>query len=126
MTKVDIGELKDLIKRQPEIVATVAFAQRIIINGAVNLGDYTSIIIAGSDETTPEIIVSKSELIRLAHESIEKYGSTVGRKWWVTNHDAPIESKRVSGPYTSSADAGLARDILEKFEDNHNYWIEEL
>jgi hypothetical protein len=47
-------------------------------------------------------------------------------KWWVTNHDAAPENKRVSGPYSSSADAGRAREILERFEHHHNYWIEEL
>lgn len=48
------------------------------------------------------------------------------KAWWVTNHDAPVESKRVSGPYTTNADAGMARALLERFEQHHNYWIEEL
>lgn len=47
-------------------------------------------------------------------------------KFWVTNHDTVPENKRVSGPYTTSADAGRAREILERFEHHNNYWIEEL
>lgn len=46
--------------------------------------------------------------------------------FWVTNHDTTPENKRVSGPYTTSADAGRAREILERFEHHHNYWIEQL
>lgn len=47
-------------------------------------------------------------------------------RFWVTNHDTVPENKRVSGPYTTSADAGKARAILERFENHNNYWIEEL
>lgn len=47
-------------------------------------------------------------------------------RFWVTNHDTVPENKRVSGPYTTSADAGRAREILERFEGHNNYWIEEL
>lgn len=50
----------------------------------------------------------------------------IERKWWVTNHDAPEYAKRVSGPYTTVEDASLAREILERFEQHHNYWLEEI
>lgn len=127
MSKVDVGDLKKLIKQQPDMAATVAFAQRILLISAANFGDFTSFVVAGREETTPEIIVSKTELVKFAREVIEKHGTSgPSMSWWVTNHDAPEESKRVSGPYSTSADAGRAREILERFEHHHNYWIEEL
>lgn len=47
--------------------------------------------------------------------------------WWVTNHDTTPDNKRVSGPYSSSKDAGLAREIIErKTKSDINYWIEHL
>lgn len=49
------------------------------------------------------------------------------KEWWVTNHDAPADNKRVSGPYSTSHDAAKAREAIERIKDtNINYWIEEL
>lgn len=65
---------------------------------------------------------SISEIMNIGvDDTAEKIGN-----WWVTNHDTVPENKRVSGPYTTSADAGRARTILERFEQHNNYWIEQL
>lgn len=88
-------------------------------------------------------IVSKAHMKQSAIERVErelkKMNENIGSaatkvelamtpqaKFWVTNHDAPEASKRVSGPYSTSADAARARSLLERFEQRHNYWIEEL
>lgn len=72
MAKVDIGELKELIERQPDLQPTLALGTRIILNTGVNLGDYASIILCGTDEMTPETIISKKELVRFAKDVLEK------------------------------------------------------
>lgn len=72
MTKVDIGELKELIEKNPDITLTLALASRLILNTSVNLGDYVTFIVAGIDDVTPEIVVSKKELRRFAKDVLEK------------------------------------------------------
>lgn len=71
--KYNIGELKKLLENEPEMAETVAFAQRIILITAANFGDFTSFIVCGREETTPEIVILKSELLKFAHEVIDKY-----------------------------------------------------
>lgn len=73
MTKVDIGELKELIKRQPDLATNVAHGMRIILTPQNNLGDYASFIVYGPEEGTPEIIMRKDELLRFAKEVISKF-----------------------------------------------------
>lgn len=48
------------------------------------------------------------------------------RSWWVTNKDATIDNQRVSGPYSTSEDAALARQIIEKHSGDHTFWLEQL
>lgn len=72
MSKVEIGELKELITNQPDIAPTLALATKIIWTGNKQLGDYTSIMIAGTDEFTPEIIISKKELRAFAQKVLEE------------------------------------------------------
>lgn len=126
MTKIDIGELKELIAKQPKIIESVALANRILINSAVELGDFVSIIIYGTESISPEILIRKTELLRLSRESIDRYGQKEQRTWWVTNPQDSSGKRRISGPYTTSADAGVARSILEKNDDRCDYyWIEQ-
>lgn len=72
MTKVDIGELKELLEKQPDLAPTLALGTRLILNSKVNLGDYASMIVFGTDEMTPEIVMPKKELRRFAEEILEK------------------------------------------------------
>ena len=44
------------------------------------------------------------------------------RTWWVTNHDT---NTKVAGPFTTSDDAAVCREQLEKRESHHNYWIQQ-
>ncbi len=46
--------------------------------------------------------------------------------WWVTSHDTPGEPIRIAGPFSTIGDASRARQILERAEDHHNYWLEKL
>jgi hypothetical protein len=47
--------------------------------------------------------------------------------WWVTNQDTTPDNKRVTGPYSTAADAAKAREALERYTGtNINYWVEEL
>lgn len=48
------------------------------------------------------------------------------RKYWVTNKDRPLENQRVLGPFTTAADAGVARYYIESKSGDHTFWIEEL
>jgi hypothetical protein len=70
--KVDIGELEELIKNQPDLAPTLALGKRLILNTSTNLGDYASMIVFGTEEMTPEIVISKKELRRFAEEILEK------------------------------------------------------
>lgn len=72
MTKVDIGELKEIITGSPDITPTLALGTRIIMTNNQRLGDYTTFIVAGVDEFTPEIVITKKELKRFAQEVLEK------------------------------------------------------
>lgn len=47
------------------------------------------------------------------------------RTWWVTNHDAPEDSKWVAGPFTTDSDAAVCREHLERRESHRNYWLEQ-
>lgn len=70
--KVDIGELKELLKAQPDLTPTLAVAQKIVLTPTDNLGDFASIIILGTEETSPEMIILKKELISFAEAVLEK------------------------------------------------------
>lgn len=72
MSQVDVGDLEKLITARPELVATMALGKRIILNNAVNLGDYVPFIVCGVDEFSPEIVIKKDELVRFAKEVLEK------------------------------------------------------
>lgn len=74
MSKVDIGELEELIKRQPDLAANVAHGMRVILANTTQMGEYASFIVYGPHEGTPEIIIRKDELLRFAKEVIEKVG----------------------------------------------------
>jgi hypothetical protein len=100
MSKVDIGDLKKLILKQPDIATRLALAIRMIHTPNVNLGDYTSFIIAGTEEFTPEIIVKKTELLKFAREFIERH-----------DQERLIEIERV-------VNAGLRRAFLNGQTDH--------
>ena len=70
--KVDVGELKELLKAQPDLTPTLAVAQKIVLTPTDNLGDFASIIILGTEETSPEMIILKKELISFAEAVLEK------------------------------------------------------
>lgn len=72
MSKENTGELEKILKAQPSLAAEMALGKRLILNTSVNLGDYVSFIVMGTEEMTPEIIISKAELRRFANEILEK------------------------------------------------------
>lgn len=57
-----------------------------------------------------------------------RYEQSRNREWWVTRHDGPKNAAimKIAGPFTTSEDAGVARQQLEKAESHHNYWIEKI
>lgn len=73
MSQVDIGELKELIDKNPDIAATLSLGTRVILGGQnVNLGDYTTFIVFGIDEMSPEIVIKKEELRRFAQDVLDR------------------------------------------------------
>lgn len=73
MSQVEIGELKELIAKNPDIAATLTLSNKLILGGQnINLGDYTTFLVAGIDEISPEIVIKKAELLRFANEVIER------------------------------------------------------
>lgn len=47
---------------------------------------------------------------------------TLEPRWWVVDHTTDT---KYAGPFTTAADAGKARTILERFdESDRNYWIQ--
>jgi len=46
--------------------------------------------------------------------------------WYVTNKDDPRNAVVIAGPFSTSRDASLAREIIEKHNDRNNLWIERL
>ena len=74
MSKVNIGELKNLIKKQPKIAETLAYADCVVLTNHNTLGDFTGFMVIGSKDTTAEIIISKQKLREFALEIIDKTG----------------------------------------------------
>lgn len=70
MSKVDIGDLEKIVKKDPEIESTIAFASSVRLLNISNLGDFTSFIVIGMEDTTNEIIVLKTELLKFANKVI--------------------------------------------------------
>jgi len=48
------------------------------------------------------------------------------RKYWVTDKDRPVDNQRILGPFTTAADASVARYYVESKSGDHTFWIEEL
>lgn len=72
MAKVDIGKLKKMLKKQPELETTLAVGLKGIVCNYSSLGEYASIMIVGTEESTPEILMQKSELRKFAQEILAK------------------------------------------------------
>lgn len=72
MGKVEVGKLKELITNQPDMAATLALGTKMVFTNNKQLGEFTSFLVAGTDEITPEILIRKSELKRFAKEVLEK------------------------------------------------------
>lgn len=72
MAKVDIGKLRKMLRAQPDMATSVAYGIKAIVANDRNFGDFASIIIMGAEDSTPEIVMQKTELIRFAHEILTK------------------------------------------------------
>jgi len=68
MAKVDIGKLRKMFRKEPELAATVAYASKAILINTESFGEYATFMVFGQEESTPEIIISKAELLRFANE----------------------------------------------------------
>lgn len=68
----DTGALKKMLTAQPEMAPTLACGVRAIVCNDTSFGDFASIMIVGTEDATPEIVMSKTELIRFAHEILTK------------------------------------------------------
>lgn len=74
MAKVDIGKLKKLIKKEPEMAEQLAYGTKAILCNVNNMGEFASFMIFGTDSGTPEIVMRKDELLRFAREIEAKVG----------------------------------------------------
>lgn len=72
MAKVDIGKLRKMLKAQPEMQTRVAHGIKAIVANDRNFGDFATIVVIGFDESTPEILMQKTELVRFAQEILAK------------------------------------------------------
>lgn len=72
MTKVEVGNLKELLKAQPDMETQLALGIKAIVCNDASLGDYASIMILGTEQTSPEIVMPKAELRRFAQEILDK------------------------------------------------------
>lgn len=79
MAKVDIGKLRKMFNKEPDIAATVAYGTRMIMCNTETFGDFATFIIYGHEDGTPEIIMRKDELLRFAREIEAKLGGQNGR-----------------------------------------------
>lgn len=75
MAKVDIGSLKRLLKRYPELKANLAYARTIILCNTEGLGDFVTIMVVGEDDISPETLILKEELLKFAR-SVEAHFGT--------------------------------------------------
>lgn len=72
MSKVEVGKLKELLKAHPDMGTQLAFGVRGVVCNNTSLGDYASIMIMGANDSTPEIVMAKTELRRFAQEVLDK------------------------------------------------------
>lgn len=72
---MNIGELRKMLKAQPEMASSIAYGIKAIVANDRGLGEFASIIVLGAESSTPEILMQKSELIRFANEILAKLES---------------------------------------------------
>lgn len=72
MAKVDIGKLRKMLKAQPEMETSIAYGIKAIVANDRAFGEFASIIVLSAEDSTPEILMQKTELIRFAHEILAK------------------------------------------------------
>lgn len=72
MAKVDVGKLRKMLRQQPDMATQVAYGSKAIVANSQSFGEHATIIVMGTEEATPEILMSKTELVRFAHEILVK------------------------------------------------------
>lgn len=73
MAKVEVGNLKKLLQAQPDMKTQLALGVRAIVCNDTSLGDYASFMVLSADgDSTPEIVMTKTELRRFAQEILDK------------------------------------------------------
>lgn len=73
MSKVDVGDLEKILAGQPEFTHDLVLGKALVINKAVNLGDYQSVVVFGGDEQV-EMVFKKDTLKQFCTDMLEHLG----------------------------------------------------